>query len=53
MITLPGTKQELLVNAVLIGQNGFILTVSPAGDDTPEAQRMITSTAATHLRRHR
>ena len=35
VITLPGTKQELLVNAVLIGQNGFILTVSSAGDDTP------------------
>ena len=43
VITLPGTKQELLVNAVLIGQNGFILTVVVASSSAPIVQLVATS----------
>jgi hypothetical protein len=53
VIMLPGSGDELLVKAVRLGQGGFILTVSPAGDDVPGAERVITLAAAVHLRRHR
>ena len=53
VIMLPDTGQELLVKAVRLGQGGFILTVSPTDDDTPQAERQITLTAATHLRKRR
>jgi hypothetical protein len=53
VIMLTGDGDELLVKAVRLGQDGFILTVSPAGDDTPGTERFITLTAATHLRRRR
>jgi hypothetical protein len=53
VIMLPDTGQELLVKAVRLGQGGFILTVSPADDDAPQAERQITLTAATHLRKRR
>jgi hypothetical protein len=53
VIMLPDAGQELLVKAVRLGQGGFILTVSPAGDDAPEAERLITLTAAAHLRKRR
>jgi hypothetical protein len=53
VIVLPGDGDELLVKAVRLGQGGFILTVSPADDDTPGAERLITLTTATHVRRRR
>jgi len=53
VITLPGTGDELLVKAVRLRQGGIILTVSPAGDDAPVAERLITLTTATHLRKRR
>jgi hypothetical protein len=48
---LPGAPDEVLVRAVRLGKGGFILTVSPLGDDTPEAQRNVTLTTATALQR--
>ena len=53
MIMLPGTRDELLVKTVRLGQGGFILTVSSAGGDTPGAERLITLTATTHIRKRR
>jgi len=51
VITLPDGGDELLVKAVRLGQGGFILTVSPVDDDAPWAERLITLTATTHLRK--
>lgn len=51
LIVLPGTPDEVLVRAVRLGQGGFILTVSPAHDRNPEAQRNVTLTFATALLR--
>jgi hypothetical protein len=51
VIMLPGAGEELLVKAVRLGQGGFILTVSSAGGDAPGTERIITLTAATHLRK--
>ena len=51
VIMLLDAKDELLVKAVRLGQGGFVLTVSPVDDDAPEAERLITLTAATHLRK--
>jgi hypothetical protein len=51
VIMLPGAGEELLVKAVRLGQGGFILTVSAAGDDAPGTERTITLTAATRLRK--
>jgi hypothetical protein len=51
VIMLPGSTDELLVKAIRLGQGGFILTVSPAGDNAPEAERLITLTATVHLRK--
>ena len=53
VIMLPGAPDELLVKAIRLGQGGFILTVAPADGDTPEAERVITLTAAAQLRRRR
>jgi hypothetical protein len=53
VIMLPDTGHELLVKAVRPSQGGFILTVSPPDDNAPEAERLITLTAATHLRKRR
>jgi hypothetical protein len=51
VIMLPGAGHELLVKAVRLGQGGFILTVAPAGEDAAEAERLITLTAVTQLRK--
>jgi hypothetical protein len=52
VIMLPGAgEHEWLVKAVRLGQGGFILTVSAAGDDAPGTERIITLTAATRLRK--
>ena len=53
VIMLAGGGDELLVKAVRLGQGGFILTVSPADDDTPGTERLITLTVATRVRRRR
>jgi len=53
VIMLPGAGHELLVKAVRLGQGGFILTVAPTGDDGAEAERLITLTAVTQLRKRR
>jgi hypothetical protein len=53
VIILAGAGHEVLVKMVRLGQGGFILTVSPVGDDTPEAERLITLTATMHLRKRR
>jgi hypothetical protein len=49
VITLPDSREQLLVKQVRLGKGGFILTVSPAGRDAPGAERLITLTAATRL----
>jgi hypothetical protein len=36
VIMLPDVGHELLVKAIRLGHGGLILTLSPAGDDTPE-----------------
>ena len=51
IITLPGSSEQLLVKRVRLGKGGFILTVSPAGNDLPETERLVTLTAATQLRK--
>ena len=53
VIVLPGTKEEVLVRAVRLGQGGFVLTVSPVGDEAPAARRVVTFTAGTRLSRRR
>ena len=35
--------------AVRLGQGGFVLPVSPADHNAPEAERLVTLMAATHL----
>jgi hypothetical protein len=51
LIVLPDAQEEVLVRAVRLGHGGFIITVSPAHDDTPGAQRNVTLTFATALLR--
>ncbi len=53
VIMLPGAGNEVQVKMVRLGQGGFILTVSPVGDDEPGAERLITLTATMHLRKCR
>ena len=52
VITLSDSTEPLLVRQVRLGKGGFILTVSPVGHDAPEAERLITLTAATKVRKH-
>jgi hypothetical protein len=49
VIVLPGARDEVLVKKVRLGQGGFILTVAPVDDDSPEAERLVTLTAAISL----
>ena len=53
VITLLEGGDELLVEAVRLGPGGFVLTVSPVDDNAPGAERLITLTATTHLRKRR
>ena len=53
VIMLPGAGHEVLVKMVRLGQGGFILTVSPVGDDASGAERLITLTATMRLRKCR
>jgi hypothetical protein len=52
MIVLPDAADPVLVKRVRLGQGGFIFTVAPVGDDTPEAERLVTLTAEVRLRKH-
>ena len=51
VVVLPGTSSAVLVKAIRLGQGGFILTVAPVGDDRPQAERLVTLTAAARLRK--
>ena len=51
VIMPPGAGDELLVKAVRLGQGRVHLIVRPTDDAAPEAERFITLTAATHLRK--
>ena len=44
-----GEQGLLLVKQGRLGKGGFILAMSQAGHDTPEAERLITLKAATHF----
>ena len=52
VVILPGASSAVLVKAVRLGQGGFILTVAPVGDDRPQAEELVTLTAAARLRKH-
>jgi hypothetical protein len=52
VVILPGASSAVLVKAVRLGQGGFILTVAPVGDDRPQAEQLVTLTAAARLRKH-
>jgi hypothetical protein len=51
VIVLPDARDAVLVKQVRLGQGGFILTVTPVGDDKPEAERLVTLTAGIRLRK--
>jgi hypothetical protein len=51
VVALPGASSAVLVKTVRLGQGGFILTVAPVGDDRPQAERLVTLTAAARLRK--
>jgi hypothetical protein len=51
VIVLPDARDAVLVKQVRLGQGGFILTVAPADDDRPEAERVVTLTAGIRLRK--
>jgi hypothetical protein len=52
VVVLPGTSSAVVVKMIRLGQGGFIFTVAPVGDDRPEAERLVTLTAAVRLRKH-
>ena len=51
VIIVPEYNHEMLVKTVQLGQGGFVLTVTPADNSAAEAQRVITLTVATPVRR--
>jgi hypothetical protein len=51
VIVLPDARDAVLVKQVRLGQGGFILTVVQVDNDRPEAQRLVTLTAAIRLRK--
>jgi hypothetical protein len=52
VIELPDDARRFRVMMVRLGHGGFILRVAPAEGPGPRAEREITLTAATRLRRH-
>ena len=52
VVVLPGTSSAVLVKTVRLGRGGFIFTVAPVDDDRPQAERLVTLTAAARLRKH-
>jgi len=51
VIVLPDADDPVLVNRVRLGQGGLILTVTPAGGDSPEEERPVKLTAEVRLRK--
>ena len=51
VVVLPDAQDAVLVKQVRLGQGGFILTITPADDDRPEAERVVTLTAGIRLRK--
>jgi len=51
VVMLPNARDEVLVKQVRLGRGGFILTVVPVQDDTPEAERVVVLTAGARLRK--
>ena len=51
VIVLPDARDAVLVKQVRLGKGEFILTVVPADDDRPGAERLVTLTAGTRLRK--
>ena len=51
VIVLPDARDAVLVKQVRLGQGGFILTVVPADDDSPGAERLVTLTTGIRLRK--
>ena len=51
VIVLPDVRDAVLVKQVRLGQGGFILTVVPADDDSPGAERLVTLTTGIRLRK--
>ena len=52
VVVLPGASSAVLVKTVRLGRGGFIFTVAPVGDNRPQAERLVTLTAAARLRKH-
>lgn len=50
VISLPDMDGDMVVDAVRLGQGGFVLTVSAPGSE-PGAERVITLTAGTRVSR--
>jgi hypothetical protein len=51
VIVLPDAADPVLVKRVLLGQGGFIFTVVPVGQDTPQTERLVTLTTQVRLRK--
>jgi hypothetical protein len=51
VIALPDEDVDLVVEAVRLGQGGFLLTVSALNAAEPAATRIVTLTAATPVSR--
>jgi len=51
VIALPGEDGDLIVEAVRLGQGGFLLTVSALNPADSAATRVVTLTAATPVSR--
>jgi hypothetical protein len=52
VIAVAGSADELLVTAVRLGSGGFVLTVAPLRDRRPGAERQLTLTAGTPVRKY-
>jgi hypothetical protein len=51
VVVLPDARDAVLVKQVRLGQGGFILTVVPVDNYGPEAERLVTLTTWTRLRK--
>jgi hypothetical protein len=51
VVVLPGRSDAVVVKRVRLGQGGFILTVAPVDDSSPEAEQVVTLTTRMRLRK--